>query len=111
MFDWLIRYLQVLETPVSWIVNIIQLLGYIIGGPIIFFRHKRRLKKAEEKYNFYKTEYERCLPMLHHAICVLRYDLPKSFKEFEKRYGGKGVFDNILKGQLPEFMEIREYVD
>jgi len=99
--QWLMQQLEAMGTPAGWIAAIIQLAGYVVGGPIVLRRFRRRVADLEREIadrdndlaKAKDSAYARWM-MLREAVRLMKARAPKLYRDFLEPYGGEDAIAN-----------------
>lgn len=108
MWESIISVLERLGAPVGWITAIVQLLIWVIGVPIFYFRYRRRVRSLDQKVAKLEQEGEdlqeelakmkdldsKHFQMIIAALSMMRARAPKLYRDYVDSYGGEEVFKN-----------------
>lgn len=103
---WLLHRLEALGTPAGWIVALLQLGIWAVGGPVLLLRSRKRRKEEVSQHNSLKMrieELEEALgeaedqanewrQMTKQAVLMMRARCKDAYRDFIEFYGGEDQF-------------------
>jgi hypothetical protein len=109
MWESIISALEKLGAPAGWITAILQLLIWIIGAPIFYFRYRRRIRSLEQKVTKLgevgedlqkqlaemKDLANRWFQMILAALSMMKVKAPKLYRDYVGSYGGEKNFKDM----------------